>query len=48
MTECEKYQQFVEDNYMMEFIIWEHTILPNPLFKENNTIDQDWDDTDDN
>lgn len=28
-SDCEKYKMFVEDNFMMEFIIWEQTILPN-------------------
>lgn len=44
MTDCEKYKQFVEDNYMFEFIIWEEHILPNPLFSkkdDNGIIDID-------
>jgi len=28
MTDCQKYQMFVEDNYMLEFMIWEDKILP--------------------
>ena len=26
MTDCDKYKMFVEDNFMMEFIIWEQEI----------------------
>lgn len=28
MTDCEKMQMFIDDNYAMEYIIWEQTILP--------------------
>lgn len=41
MTDCEKYKQFVEDNYMFEFIIWEQEILP------RFNVDNNWDDTED-
>ena len=36
MNECEKYQQFVEDNYMFEFIIWEEHIMNKKLFNNDN------------
>ena len=36
MTDCEKYQQFVEDNYMFQFIIWENEILNKQLFNNDN------------
>jgi len=38
MTDCEKYKQFVEDNYMFEFIIWENEILNKQLFNNGNGI----------
>lgn len=28
MDDCNKYKMFVEDNYMLEFMIWENEILP--------------------
>jgi len=36
LTDCEKYQMFVEDNYMFEFIIWENEILNKKLFSDDN------------
>lgn len=36
MSECEKYKQFVEDNYMFQFIIWENEILNKQLFNNDN------------
>lgn len=36
MTDCEKYQRFVEDNYMFEFVIWENEILNKQLFKDGD------------
>lgn len=28
MGECEKMQMFIDENYAMEYILWEQTILP--------------------
>ena len=36
MTDCEKYQMFVEDNYAFEFMIWEDKILNKQLFNNDN------------
>ena len=34
MTDCEKMAMFIDDNYAMEYIIWEDVIL-----KQNNNDD---------
>jgi hypothetical protein len=34
MNECEKMKMFVDDNFAMEYIIWENTIL-----KQDNNDD---------
>ena len=34
MTKCEKMEMFIDDNYAMEYIIWEDAIL-----KQNNDDD---------
>ena len=36
ISDCEKYQMFVEDNYAFEFIIWENEILNKKLFSDDN------------
>lgn len=36
MTECEKMQMFIDDNYAMEYIIWEQSILK---IQQNGTTD---------
>ena len=36
MTKCEKYEMFIDDNYAMEYIIWETAILK---AKQNGTTD---------
>ena len=45
-TECEKMRQFIDDNYAMEYIIWE-TAIYNQLNKKNDddtsTSDIDFD-----
>ena len=35
MTKCEKYEMFIDDNYAMEYIIWETAILN----RQNNNND---------
>ena len=44
MTDCEKYKEFVETNYMLEFIIWENEIKPR--FENGNNNDTTTDITD--
>ena len=42
MDDCNKYKMFVEDNYMLEFMIWEDKILPLKIANNDygdNTID---------
>lgn len=41
MTDCEKMQMFIDDNYAMEYIIWETAIL-----KQNQNGTTDITDTD--
>ena len=36
MSDCEKYKQFIEDNYMFEFMLWENEILNKQLFNNGN------------
>ena len=35
MTECEKMKMFIDDNYAMQYIIWEDAILN----RQNNNND---------
>ena len=36
MDDCEKMRMFIDDNYAMEYIIWENTILK---AQQNGTTD---------
>lgn len=36
-SECWKYKMFVEDNHMLEFMIWENEILPMNIANNDNT-----------
>ena len=36
MTDCEKYKMFVEDNYMLEFMIWEDHIMNLKFTKDDD------------
>ncbi len=36
MTKCEKMEMFIDDNYAMEYIIWEDAILKD---KQDDTTD---------
>ena len=38
MTDCDKYKQFIEENCMMAFIIWEQAFYLNQQ-NGNNTTD---------
>lgn len=40
-TECQKMRMFIEDNYALEYMIWEQHVLP------LNIADNNWDETDD-
>ena len=46
MTDCQKYEMFVNDNYMFEFMIWENEILPMNLADNDTNTDDSIDITD--
>ena len=39
MGECEKMQMFIDENYAMEYILWEQTILPLNNIENDDTRD---------
>lgn len=43
MTECEKMQMFIDDNYAMEYIIWETAILNQNQNGTTDITDTDFD-----
>ena len=43
MDECEKLKMFVDDNYAMEYIIWEDAILKNKQDDNTSISDIDFD-----
>lgn len=39
MDDCKKMQMFIEENYAMEYILWEQTILPLNNIEDDDTRD---------
>jgi len=46
MDDCNKYKMFVENNYMLEFMIWEDKILPLNIADNDTNTNNDNDITD--
>jgi len=43
MTKCQKMEMFIDDNYAMEYIIWESAILNNKINGTTDISDIDFD-----
>ena len=43
MTKCEKMEMFIDDNYAMEYIIWEDAILIDKQDDNTSISDIDFD-----
>ncbi len=43
MTKCEKMEMFIDDNYAMQYIIWEDAILKNKQDDNTSISDIDFD-----